>query len=100
MNLKPIGDRIIIRREASDEKTAGGLLLPEAAKKKPQRGTVLAVGPGKTNRKTGELLPLQLKVGDKVLFTSWAGDEYKDRKQAKAGDILIMHEDDVMAVLD
>lgn len=100
MNLKPIGDRIIIRREASDEKTAGGLLLPEAAKKKPQRGTVLAVGPGKTNHKTGELLPLQLKVGDKVLFTSWAGDEYKDRKQAKTGDILIMHEDDVMAVLD
>ncbi len=100
MNLKPIGDRIIVRRELSDEKTAGGLLLPEAAKKKPQRGTVLAVGPGKLNRKTGDRHAMQLKVGDKVLFTSWAGDEFKDRSQAKDGDILIMHEDDVMAVLD
>ena len=80
MNLKPIGDRIIVRRELSDEKTAGGLLLPEAAKKKPQRGTVPAVGPGKLNRKTGDRHAMQLKVGDKVLFTSWAGDEYKDRK--------------------
>lgn len=98
MNLTPIGDRIIVRRETSDEKTSGGILLPDAAKKKPQRGEVIAVGPGKLSKKDGTRHPLQLKVGDKVLFTSWAGDEFKDRKQA--GEVLIMHEEDVMAVLE
>ncbi|OWK39673.1 co-chaperone GroES [Fimbriiglobus ruber] len=100
MDLKPIGDRIIVRRELSDEKTAGGILLPDAAKKKPQRGTILAVGPGKINKKDGTRAPMQLKNGDKVLFTSWAGDEFKDRKPAAAGDILIMNEDDVLAVIE
>ena len=97
MDLKPIADRIIVRREASDEKTTGGIILPDAAKKKPQRGTVLAVGPGKMNPKTGERTPLQLKVGDVVLFTSWAGDEFKDVK--KIGEVLVMHEGDVLAVV-
>ena len=97
MDLKPIAERIIVRREASDEKTTGGIILPDAAKKKPQRGTVLAVGPGKMNPKTGERTPLQLKVGDKVLFTSWAGDEFKDVK--KIGEVLVMHEGDVLAVM-
>ena len=98
MNLQPIGDRIIIRRESSDAKTAGGILLPDSAQKKPQRGTVLAVGPGRISRKDGSRSPLQLKVGDKVLFTSWAGDEFKDRKQA--GEVLIMTEEDVLAVIE
>ncbi len=98
MELQPIGDRIIVRREASDEKTAGGILLPDNAKQKPQRGTILAVGPGKVNKKTGQRQPMQLKAGDKVLFTSWAGDEFKDRKQA--GEILVMHEEDVLAVIE
>ncbi len=98
MNLQPIGDRIIVRREESSDKTAGGIILPDTAKQKPQRGVILAVGPGKQNKKTGERSPMQLKVGDKVLFTSWAGDEYKDRKQG--GEVLVMHEEDVLAVIE
>ena len=98
MNLKPIGDRIIVRRESSDEKTAGGILLPDAARKKPQRGVVLAVGPGRVNKKTGDRQPMQLKAGDKVLFTSWAGDEFKDRRDPN--EILVMHEEDVLAVIE
>ena len=97
MNLKPIADRLIVERTAAAEKSAGGILLPDNAKNKPQRGTVLAVGPGKM-LKTGERQPMQLKVGDVVLFTAWAGDEYEDRNQSK--DILVMHEEDVLAVVD
>jgi chaperonin GroES len=97
MNLTPIADRIIVRREASDEKTAGGILLPDAAKKKPQKGTVLAVGPGKMNPKDGTRATMQLKAGDVVLFTAWAGDEFKDNK--KGGEVLVMHESDVLAVV-
>ncbi|MFO0823545.1 MAG: co-chaperone GroES [Gemmataceae bacterium] len=96
-NLKPIGDRIIVRRESADEKTAGGIVLPDSAKNKPQRGTVLAVGPGRL-KKDGTRTTMQLKEGDRVLFTSWAGDEFKDR-QAKEGEILVMHEGDVMCVI-
>jgi chaperonin GroES len=98
MNLQPIGDRIIVRREASDAKSAGGILLPDTAQKKPQRGTVLAVGPGRQNKKDGQRTPMQLKVGDQVLFTSWAGDEFQDRKAA--GEVLVMHEEDVLAVIE
>jgi chaperonin GroES len=97
MNLKPIGDRIIVRRGAYEEKTTGGILLPDNAKKKPQSGTVLAVGPGRL-KKDGTRQPMQLKAGDKVLFTSWAGDEYKDRKSA--GELLVLHEGDVLAVVE
>jgi chaperonin GroES len=96
MNLQPIGDRIIVRREAASETTSGGILLPDNAKNKPQRGTVLAVGPGRV-KKDGSRAPMQLKVGDKVLFTSWAGDEFKDRKDPN--EVLVMHESDVLAVL-
>jgi chaperonin GroES len=96
MGLKPLGDRIVVRREAAEEKTAGGILLPDTAKNKPQRGTVLAVGPGKL-KPDGTRAEMQLKAGDKVLFTSWAGDEFKDR--AADGDILLMHEGDVLCVL-
>ena len=96
MGLKPISDRIVVRREAAEGKTAGGILLPDTAKNKPQRGTVLAIGPGKM-KPDGSRAEMQLKVGDKVLFTSWAGDEFKDR--AADGDILLMHEGDVMCVL-
>jgi chaperonin GroES len=95
-NLKPLGDRIIVRREAADETTAGGIVLPDTAKNKPQRGTVIAVGPGKM-KKDGTRAAMQLRTGDRVLFTSWAGDEYKDRKTA--GEILVMNESDVMCVI-
>jgi chaperonin GroES len=96
MNLKPIGDRIVVRREAQDGKSKGGIILPENAQKKPQTGTVLAVGPGKRN-KGGTVTPLQLKVNDKVLFTTWAGDEFKDSRNKD--EVLLLHESDVLAVL-
>ena len=97
MNLKPIGDRVIVERFSAEEKTSGGILLPDSAKNKPQRGTVLAVGPGKV-KKDGSRQALQLQVGDTVLFTAWAGDEFKDQKQTR--DILVMHEEDILAILD
>jgi chaperonin GroES len=97
MNLKPIGDRIIVRRDAAGDKSKGGIFLPDNAKNKPQRGTVLAVGPGR-QKKDGSRAPMQLKVGDNILFTSWAGDEFKDRKDPN--EILVMHETDVLAVIE
>ena len=97
MALIPIADRIVVRREAAEGKTAGGILLPDTAQNKPQRGTVLAVGPGKM-KPDGTRVPMQLKVGDKVLFTSWAGDEFEDR--SARDEILLMHEGDVLCVLE
>lgn len=97
MGLKPIGDRIIVRRESADEKTAGGIILPDTAKNKPQRGEVIAVGPGKLTD-DGKRTAMQLKVGDHVLFTSWAGNEFEDKKSS--GEILVMHEGDVLCVIE
>jgi chaperonin GroES len=97
MKLKPIGDRIIVRRQESEGTTKGGIVLPDSAKSKPQRGTVLAVGPGKL-RKDGKRSPMQVKEGDTVLFTTWAGDEFKQTRTQE--EILVMHEEDVLAVLD
>ena len=97
MNIKPLGDRIVVRREEAEEKTAGGLVLPDSAKNKPQRGTVLAVGPGKL-LDDGSRRGLQVKKGDKVLFTNWAGDEFKGRSTSE--NILLMREEDVLAVID
>jgi chaperonin GroES len=96
MNIKPLGDRIVIRREEAQEKTSGGILLPDSAKNKPQRGKVLAVGPGKVRSKDGSVSPLQVKVGDTVLFTNWAGDEFK---RSHGENVLLMREEDVLAVL-
>jgi chaperonin GroES len=97
MKVKPLGDRIIVRRDASGELSSGGVILPDNAKQKPQRGTVLAVGPGKM-LKDGTRRPLQVKEGDVVLFTAWAGDEFKERGSKDA--ILVMHEEDVLAVVN
>jgi chaperonin GroES len=97
MRLKPIGDRIIVRRQESQEKTSGGIILPDSAKNKPQRGKVLAVGPGRL-LKDGSRRDLQVKEGDLVLFTTWAGDEFKDARNKD--EILVMREEDVLAVLD
>lgn len=95
MKVRPLGDRIVVRREEAQEKSAGGIVLPDTAKNKPQRGTILAVGAGKM-LKDGSRRGLQVKVGDQVLFTAWAGDEYKDR----GGDqILLMREEDILAVM-
>jgi chaperonin GroES len=96
MKVKPLGDRLIVRRVDADEKTAGGIILPDNAKTKPQKGKVLAVGPGKID-KDGNRQSMQVNEGDTILFTSWAGDEFKE----KAGDtILVMREEDVLAVVD
>jgi chaperonin GroES len=94
MKVKPLGDRIVVRREEATDKTAGGIVLPDSAKNKPQRGTVLAVGNGKM-LKDGSRRPPQVNVGDKILFTTWAGDEYKDREGQQ---ILLMREEDILAV--
>jgi chaperonin GroES len=95
-NIKPLGDRIVIRRFEAQDKSAGGILLPDTAKNKPQKGKVLAVGPGRM-LKDGSRQPLQVKKGDVVLFTSYAGDEFKS---GSSDQILLMREEDVLAVLD
>ena len=97
MKVKPLADRIVVRRFDADEKTAGGIILPDNAKNKPQKGKILAVGPGKMI-KDGTRRPLQIKEGDTVIFTSWAGDEFKEHKSG--GYILLMREEDVLAVID
>jgi chaperonin GroES len=96
MKIKPLGDRVVVRRLAAEGKTAGGILLPDTAQNKPQKGTVLAVGPGR-QIKDGSRRALQVKEGDTVLFTSWAGDEFK---QHGADELLLMREEDILAVLD
>jgi chaperonin GroES len=97
MKIRPLGDRIVVRRFEAQEKTAGGILLPDTAKNKPQKGKILAVGPGRL-LKDGTRRPLQVKEGDTVLFTTWAGDEFKEGQ--KRENILLMREEDVLAVLD
>jgi chaperonin GroES len=97
MKVKPVGDRIVVRRQESQEKTAGGIVLPDSAKNKSQRGKVLAVGPGKL-LKDGRRRGLQVKEGDSILFTAWAGDEFKEGRSGDA--LLIMREEDVLAVVD
>jgi chaperonin GroES len=96
MNLKPLGDRVVVEREEAKEKTAGGIVLPDTAKDKPQKGKVLAVGDGRLT-KDGKRRDLQVKVGDSVLFTSYAGDEFKLEGDKK---VLLMREDDILAVID
>lgn len=97
MKVKPLGDRIVIRRQEPEETTPGGIVLPDTAKNKPQRGKVLAVGPGRM-LKDGKRRPLQVREGDTVLFTNWAGDEFHEGRSKD--NILLMREDDVLAVID
>jgi chaperonin GroES len=96
MNLKPLGDRVVVEREEARDRTAGGIVLPDTAKDKPQKGKVLAVGDGRLT-KDGKRRDLQVKVGDQVLFTSYAGDEFKIDNDRK---VLLMREDDILAVID
>jgi chaperonin GroES len=97
MKLKPVGDRIVVRRTEAQEKSKGGILLPDSAKEKPQKGKVIAVGAGRIT-KDGKRKPLQVKEGDTILFTAWAGDEVHERGGSDA--LLVMREEDVLAVLD
>jgi chaperonin GroES len=95
LKLQPLGDRVVVKRESSEERTAGGIVLPDSAKEKPQRGTIEAVGNGKLldNGSRGQL---QVKVGDRVLFTSWAGETFKVGDE----ELLLMREEDILAVLE
>jgi chaperonin GroES len=95
MKIQPLGDRVVVEREEAQEKTAGGIVLPDTAKDKPQKGKVLAVGDGRIT-KDGKRRELQVKIGDGVLFTSYAGDEFKLDDGKK---VLLMREDDILAVL-
>lgn len=93
MNLKPLADRVVVKKLDAEEKTAGGIVLPDTAKEKPQQGEVLAVGPGRLDEK-GARQPMELKVGDKVLFAKYSGTEVK----IDGVEYLIMAERDILAV--
>jgi chaperonin GroES len=95
MHFRPLHDRVVVRRIDADEKTAGGIIIPDTAKEKPQEGEIVAVGPGARNEK-GELVPLELKAGDHVLFGKWSGTEVK----IDGEDLLIMKESDVLGVIE
>lgn len=95
MKIIPLGDRILVKRLEAEEKTKGGIILPETAKEKPQEGKVEAVGTGKINE-DGKVIPLSLKKGDRIIFTSYAGTEVKSAGE----DYLLMREDDVLAKVE
>jgi chaperonin GroES len=95
MRFRPLHDRVVVRRIDADERTAGGIIIPDTAKEKPQEGEIVAAGPGARNEK-GELVPLDLQAGDRILFGKWSGTEVK----IDGEDLLIMKESDVLGVID
>ena len=95
MKFRPLHDRVVLRRIDAEEKTAGGIIIPDTAKEKPQQGEVVAVGPGARDE-DGNITPLELKAGDRVLFGKWSGTEVK----IDGEELLIMKESDVMGVLE
>jgi chaperonin GroES len=95
MTFRPLHDRILVRRVSSEEKTKGGIIIPDTAKEKPQEGEVIAVGPGARNEQ-GQIVALDVKVGDRILFGKWSGTEIK----IDGEDLLIMKESDVMGVIE
>jgi len=94
MSFRPLHDRVVVKRIEAEQKTAGGIIIPDTAKEKPQEGEVIAVGPGARDE-AGKLVPLDLKAGDKVLFGKWSGTEVKIDGQ----DLLIMKESDILGVI-
>jgi chaperonin GroES len=94
MKLRPLHDRVIVKRIEEEEKTAGGIIIPDSAKEKPQQGQVIAVGKGKLLDK-GEIVPLTVKEGDRVLFAKYAGNDVK----VDGEELLIMREDDILAIV-
>ena len=94
MKFRPLHDRVVVRRIEQEEKTAGGIIIPDTAREKPQQGQIIAAGPGGRDE-AGKLIPIDLKVGDKVLFGKWSGTEVK----LDGEDLLIMKEADIMGVL-
>ncbi|MGB7216504.1 MAG: co-chaperone GroES [Gammaproteobacteria bacterium] len=95
MKFRPLHDRVVVRRVENEQKSPGGIIIPDTAAEKPQQGEVIAVGPGARDE-SGKIIPLDVKVGDKVLFGKWSGTEVKIDGQ----EVLIMKESDIMGVLD
>ena len=95
MNFRPLHDRVLVRRVNAEEKTAGGIIIPDTAQEKPTEGEVVAAGPG-TLDDTGELRPLDVKAGDRILFGKWSGTEVK----LDGEELLIMKESDIMGILE
>ena len=95
MKFRPLHDRVVVRRIESEAKTAGGIIIPDTAKEKPQEGEVVAVGPGARNEK-GEIVALDVKVGDRILFGKWSGTEVK----LDGEELLIMKESDIMGIVE
>ena len=94
MNFRPLHDRVLVRRVEAEEKTAGGIIIPDSAKEKPQEGEVVAAGAG-TKTEDGKVLPLDVKAGDKILFGKWSGTEVK----VNGEDLLIMKESDILGIV-
>ena len=95
MHFRPLHDRVLVRRIEADEKTAGGIIIPDTAKEKPQEGEVVAVGPG-VRDEAGKSVELSVKAGDRVLFGKWSGSEVRINGE----DLLIMKESDILGVID
>lgn len=93
LNVRPLHDRILVRRMAEEEKTAGGIIIPDSAKEKPQRGEIVATGKGRVTE-DGKVLPLEVKVGDKILFSKYSGTELK----LEGTEYLMMREEDILGV--
>ena len=95
MRFRPLHDRVLVRRIDAEEKTAGGIIIPDTAKEKPQEGEIIAAGPGARDE-SGKLVPLDVKAGDRILFGKWSGTEVK----IDGEELLIMKESDVMGVIE
>jgi chaperonin GroES len=96
MNLKPLDDRIVVRPNEAETQTASGLVIPDTAKEKPQQGKVLAVGPGKRAESSGELIPVDISVGDTVLYSKYGGTEVT----VDGEDLLVLNSRDVLAIVE
>ena len=94
MNFRPLHDRVLVRRVEAEEKTAGGIIIPDTAQEKPSQGEVVAVGPGGRDE-SGKLIPIDIKVGDRVLFGKWSGTEVK----IDGEDLIIMKESDILGIV-
>ncbi len=94
MKFRPLHDRVVVRRLNAEEKTAGGIIIPDTAQEKPMEGEIVAAGPGARNE-TGQLVPLEVKAGDRILFGKWSGTEVKIDGQ----ELLIMKESDIMGII-
>jgi len=95
MKFRPLHDRVVVRRIEAEEKSSGGIIIPDTAKEKPSQGEVIAVGPGGRDE-TGKLIPIDVKEGDRVLFGKWSGTEVK----IDGEELLIMKESDIMGIID